>query len=553
MVSVKVPIKVERRSGFTWSHHRGFSQKIGEIIPLAVNEVIPNSKHFMRYALAGSMAPLASDAYMKCYYDVRAFFVPARLLYGGWESWFSDYPYNTLVNGSGGNIVAQQKANLPYFQFDYSDTYVFDFVKPCSLADYLGLSIDVSDMVSGADQDFMLSAMPFLAYHKICDDWFRQPNISTSCFARPSGYYTQIPGTSDYFVAAAPFISCVPGAEIISVTSSGSVPSTNCLFADGHSVFETRFANFDYDYFTNALPSKQLGTAFSVSTSGNSFSIEALRAANSLQQFAELNQLAGSNEVSVVRARYGANLADGVAQRSIYLGGARIDIATKAVDVTVSSSAGYTANPMINAPGASGGKVMAQGSDIIIDNFTANEPGYIFVLGVVIPKVTYGSGCRRYLRHYIGGGSIVDMANPLLQNIGNQPIFQYELNGGLIANSSDENAVFGYTDRYAEFMTMEDSVAGLLRAGESLSSFMAQRNFHGANPQISTNFLQVPATALNNIAAVSGDVSKYGFFGQAAFDWRVSQPLAQYSLPSLQNPAYEHGKTVMVHRGGFRF
>lgn len=552
MPSTKIPLKVQKRSGFDWSHHSAFSQKVGIITPLFVNEVIPNSKIFLRYALAGSMPPLSTDAYVKCYYDVRAFFVPMRLLYGGFESWFTDYPYQTITRSNLDNRVQSAKAFMPYFSIDYNDAH--RFIGANTLSDYLGYMADTADIAS-ADQNIVISAMPFLAYHRLCDDWFRQPNITVSKFGRPDSTLTvYVDPAHDYFVSMCPFVSMSSaGREIIPVSYTGTSVSPNCLFADGSSIFGFCRANYDYDYFTNALPSAQLGTPMSVA-SASSFSIAALRSANSLQQFAELNMLAGSNLVSSVKARYGANLHDSIAQRSVYLGGARIDIANKSVDVTTNTQSGYTANPFITSPGSSGGKVYAQGSDILIDDFVVNEPGYIFVVGVVVPKVTYSSGIRRYLRHYIGSGSIVDMANPLLQNVGNQPIYQYELNGSLLGHAGADINIFGYTDRYAEMMTMEDECHGLMRKGETLESFVAQRSWSGTQaPVIGTNFLEIPNDAIDNISAVNQQLSQYGFYGQAAFDCKVSMPLAQYSLPSLQNPAYEHGKTVVVHRGGFRF
>ena len=75
MTTVKVPIKVQKRSGFDKSHHNALTHKVGTIVPILCDEIIPNSKIYCRFAVAGSMAPLASDTYMKCYYDVRAFFV----------------------------------------------------------------------------------------------------------------------------------------------------------------------------------------------------------------------------------------------------------------------------------------------------------------------------------------------------------------------------------------------------------------------------------------------------------------------------------------------
>ena len=551
MTTVKVPIKVQKRSGFLKSHHNAVTHKIGTIIPLLCDEIIPNSKLHLRFAMAGSMAPLASDTYMKCYYDVRAFFVPMRLLYGGFQDWFADYEFPAVnyVGGGVSNQISSQKADMPVLRIGADSTEdLTAFMMPGSLLDYLGYKLP-ADVYGEMEEAIDICPLPILAYHRIANDWFRQPNIQKEYFARPGcGVYSGLGGDESYFFAQLPYIS-VQGPKRFAIVHN--ITDGNLLLADDTSILDLRQANYDYDYFTNALPQAQNGNPMSVSTAGGSFTIGQLRLMNSVQQFSELNALAGSKLVDVVKARYGANLSDAVAQRSIYLGGTRIDIATGSTAVTVPNNQS-TKNPLLKSVGASAGRVRCTGTDVIVDNFTAQEPGYLMVVGCVIPKVTYGTGIRRYLTHYIGQGSLTDMANPLLQNVGNQPIYRYELMGNLGFHSGQ--AIFGYTDRYAEFMTMEDECHGLFNLNGDLSSFVAQRAFDfDSDVQISDSFLQIPAGALNNISAVSSDVSKYGFFGQFAFDYKVSQPLAQYSLPSLQNPAYEHGKTVMVHRGGFRF
>lgn len=109
-----------------------------------------------------------------------------------------------------------------------------------------------------------------------------------------------------------------------------------------------------------------------------------------------------------------------------------------------------------SAAGAQLGRAYLSGSDFLINGYTANEPGYIFVVGTLVPKVRYGSGTRRYLRHYITDGfaSIADMANPILENVGMQPIYNYEVSD-ILGDQLDQDSIFGYTDRYAEFKTYE--------------------------------------------------------------------------------------------------
>lgn len=195
------------------------------------------------------------------------------------------------------------------------------------------------------------------------------------------------------------------------------------------------------------------------------------------------------------------------------------------------------------------GRAVASGADNLINHFDINEPGYIMVFGWVAPRAVYGTGISRLVRRYTdGAGTLVEMANPLLQNIGNQPIYEYELTGNTFSNR-----VFGYTDRYADFMTLPDKVFGELRDGGNMDMFALQRSFDRSHAvTISSDFLQIKPNALNNILAYSEDETYNVAIVSAAFDYKVVQPLAEYSIPSLQDPAYEHGQNVVVHRGGLR-
>ena len=67
---------------------------------------------------------------------------------------------------------------------------------------------------------------------------------------------------------------------------------------------------------------------------------------------------------------------------------------------------------------------------------------------------------------------------------------------------------------------------------------------------LSSDFLQIPVSYLDQVSAVNGDISNYGYWCDTFFDYKVSMPLARYSIPSLQDPAYEHGEDIVIDRGG---
>lgn len=557
---MKVPVNVPKLSGFDKSHQNLLTTKCGTITPILIDELIPGSKVHLKLALSASLPPLASDTFMRCSVKVEAFFVPFRLLAGSFESWFTDSEKRYANYSAGGSTISPtaRKGFLPCIggltpesspgAGNNDQSAIDSMTSVGGLFDYLGYkNPDSTFLVSGA-----ISAMPALAYHRAYHDWYRNTLVQSEVFLPPTAQSSgQIsPASSSGFAGTAPYSF---------YSGSGSSPyyvlNSNALLmlADGVYLYELRQRNFGLDYFTTATPSPQQGTAevvsFSTAGSSGQFSIAALRAANSLQQFKERNNLAGNLFVEQCRARYGVSPSDGVAQRSLYLGSADYEVYTKGI---YQNNEGATSvigapNPFNNV-GSQYGSARAAGNGTLVESFEAKEPGYLLVNATLVPRVTYSSGVHRRLTNYIGAGSLSDLANPILQNVGPQPIYQYELNGALYA---PQPAVFGYTDRYATFKTMEDELHGLVRDGSSLQAFALQRGFSGS-PQINSSFLQIPTNYMDQVTATAATISNYGCWMDCYFDYKVAQPLAKYSLPSLQDPAYEHGRTVVVHKGGQR-
>lgn len=561
---VKVPVNVPKLSGFDKSHQNLLTTKCGTITPILIDELIPGSKVHLKLALSASLPPLASDTFMRCSVKVEAFFVPFRLLAGSFESWFTDTEKKFAPFVSGGSSITPtaRKGLLPCVgnltpessigAGDNDQAAIDAIVSVGGLFDYLGYKSPNSVAVTS----YAVSAMPALSYHRVYHDWYRNTLVQQEVFLPPTSGYSvnPTPGSGAAMAGTSPWLFFNDGTG--SYAAPGYVfNSTNALLlADGKHLYDLRQRNFGLDYFTTATPSPQQGSAevvqFSTSGSTGQFSIAALRAANSMQQFKERNNLAGNLFVEQCRARYGVSPSDGVAQRSLYLGSADYEVYTKGIyNSTNDQSAQPTNNnPFGDVVGAQYGSAKAAGNSTLVSGFEAKEPGYLLVNATLVPRVTYSSGIHRRFTNYVGSGSLADLANPILQNVGPQPIYQYELNGALVTSTPP---VFGYTDRYATFKTMEDELHGLVRDGQSLESFALQRGFTGS-PSINSSFLEIPTAYMDQVSAVNSTISNYGCWMDCYFDYKVAQPLAKYSLPSLQDPAYEHGRTVVVHKGGQR-
>ena len=244
------------RSGFDLSRRNCFTAKVGEIIPVLCEEILPgdkwkiNMREFMRTAPVQT----ASFGRVRQYYDF--YFVPYNLLWDKWESWimqtkqafhaknilasadeFPTHPYMSM-NEMLALFTDMQDNDVKYY-LDYSapvrvadTTPVYDGTS--RLMSYLGYPLTKSSGISG---DLALNPFPVLAYQKIYQDYFR---FSQWEDAAPWTY------NLDY------------------ILTSGALKLQLNTIKEGRSVnipnmFTLRYCSLDKDYFNGLLPTPQYG------------------------------------------------------------------------------------------------------------------------------------------------------------------------------------------------------------------------------------------------------------------------------------------------------
>ena len=515
-------VKVPGRSAFDLSFPNILTAKVGCITPIVSKYMMPGTKGSLRIPISACLPPLASDTFMRADLKVEGFLVPMRLLYGGFESWLTGKELRDAANS------AWVKAEIPRLRVG-ATSYATE-VAYCgagSLADCLGFRLSQDSNLFPNSTSYY-NIFKFLAYHRVYDDWYRNPNLTHPVFSQPVGTAAVSLGNLPY-------------------TSSQSVLNFNLddTFSDFVHLYSFRQRNYGADYFTIARASAQAGSAQSVVVSSNAFTIQALREANSIQQFSERSNLASPRLQDYVRAHYGADLNSGVAQRAILLGSASYPVYSKGVEAQAGVSA--TNNPFTTV-GAQYGRAYASGSDFAC-TFEVNEPSYLMVMATLVPRANYGSGIDHEFLLLNAAGAQVDLPDPLLENTGNEPIYSTELTGiqsGSISGDPNPGGVFGYVPKNSWFKCGRGEVHGLLRAGSSLDSFVAQRTF-GTQPTVNTSFVRIQQTDLDNVTAVTADLSNYGCWIDSFIDLKISCPLTESAMPSLQDPAYEHGHTVVLN------
>lgn len=522
-----VNVRVQPRSGFDKSRKNILTAKVGTITPILHDLIIPNTDVSIKMAIAASLPPLASETFMRASLKVEAFFVPLRLLYGGFESWLT----GSEMYDTAGNTF---RAQMPRIKVEGTNSALFG---PGTLLDYLGcqLTSDTFSSASAQNQVIYLNIFPALAYHRIYDDWYRNTKIQKPIFTRPGEQSIGGSAAALYILRTMPYVA---------FSTIKDIP-INTGFHDGVQIGQLRQRNYGSDYFTVATPQAQLGAPMTVATNAQGqFSIAALRSANSIQQWEELQNLSGTRIQDFNKANYGAHLSTGIAQRAVYLGSAEYPVYSKGVYANQGVTA--TNNPFTSV-GARYGSAYASGTDFVVKGHF-DEQGVLMINATLVPEANYTNRCTSLMRKFIALGSQVDIPNPMLQNIGNEEIMQTELDVAL--DFSDASLIFGYVPRYTWHKTATNEVHGLLIKGNSLAAFVSQREFNAANPTISSNFLQVRTTDLDNVTAVTAQLSQYGCWIDSYIQYFCSMPLAKYSLPSLQNPAYEHGQSVYLQNNG---
>lgn len=553
-------VKVENMSGFDKSRYHGFTAPLGAIVPMLKQLCIPG-KVKVSLKISASLPPLATDAFLRTHLKVEAFFCPLRLCYGGFQSWFA----NEQVSGNTHGILTVAK--LPYLDVDPTvinavnaataqsplsqvhQNYLDAMFGPHSLMDYFGVKIGLENGHVKADStrplprtDFNL--FPFLCYQRIVEYWYRNKLVERPFFAPPSNGVQNSTAYHD----AIPFVSFSQRVAARILEGNADAPIQTDLL--NGNLIQLRQRNYGFDYFTTALPSAQDGNPMTVDTSGGSFTISALRAANAGQHFGEINQLAGPDYVAVDRARYNRAPSSAVSSKPVLLGSADFPMFTSGVEQQAQGDgSGATANPFAGIA-ARYGRAHAEGQDFVCE-CDVDEPGYLFVMCSLVPEANYAEGIAKDMTIFTEEGSISDLPVSSLERIGLEPVYEDEL-VSINPNLDGSRDVFGYQPRYTWHKAgSPNMVSGLFREGASLESFIPQRKFdYNRVLRISTDFLKVKPTDLDNVMAVSGDLSKYGVMIDSAINVFVSEPLGESALPSLVDPGAEHGASVYLKRGG---
>lgn len=568
----KAVVSVPNKSGFDLSHPWTGTLRVGTLTPVFTKEMIPNDTIDVRVSAKVEFPPMATDFYGRVQCKLESFFVPYRILYGGWKKLVENalptagsspqqgYPWSRFIPGLKFSVPSDSSvANV-------AANKLKDAFRSGSLADYLQFQLNTTEVTGTTflGRTFRINnPFRFLAYHRIYQDHYIDHRTMHDLFA-PLQY-----GNSGVYVDSYSSIPYMQGYGF--GNNSGSKTWLEVWldedgdidhFNDGSSIFDLHQRLWDKDYFVNATSKPQFGGEQSVAIVNDSFTISSLRVANSLQMFSEKFNIAGDRYPEIHKILYGIYPADAITDRAIYLGRYCFDVYNKGVfqqngSLDSGDGSGEYPNPIITnnrnpfgSTGAKYGSSMGLG-DGKISKFTASEHGIYMILMSIVPDALYSTGVHRAFMY----DQFIDIPSAQLANVGDQPILRGELVSTPVVDTEDisvNTSTFAYTQRFAEHKTMLGEVHGLLRSGESLQAFTLDRAFFTGTASFGKDFQTIKPTSMDNVASIEDSISDFGAWASLWFDSKLISTLPAYSIPSLVDMENYNHKEV-VDNGSKRF
>ena len=507
------------RSSFDRSHGLKSTFDADYLIPILCDDVIPGdsfnvSCHFAARLTSPTVLPLMDNMFFETFF----FFVPYRLVWDNWEKFCGaqDNPGDSIdftipVLSGSSNLAAGD------------------------LGDHFGLPINYA-----CDDFVTASALPLRAYRLIYNEWFRSQDLENSVplntgngpDAEAASFVNSTPfrraKRHDYFTSALPWpqkgtaVSLPLGSTApvygLAIDDTSNAGNPTGKKASGESPWSNYYgptsANNTYLEADGTATYHNVRADLSSATAAT---VNDVRLAFQTQRLLERDARSGTRYVETVLAHYGVVVPDFRVQRPEFLGGGSSQISVSPVAQTT-----YQGTATIeDGKGALAGIGSVSGTHGFTKSFV--EHGVIIGLANVRGDITYSQGIERYWDKQ----TRYDFYYPVLANIGEQSILNREI---FFQNTSDDDNVFGYQERYAEYRYKPSRLTGLMRpdATGALDSFHLSEDF-ASLPTLGTTFIRSNTrTPLDRALSVP---SQPQFVADFYFSMKCARPMPLYGVP----------------------
>ena len=507
------------RSSFNRSHGYKTTFDADYLVPVLVDDMVPgdtfnvNMSFFAR--LATPLFPIMDNMYLESF----AFFIPYRLVWDNWEKMHGaqddpgdsiDFTVPKLFGASALNGIGD-------------------------LADYMGIPYTV------VPDNTPVSALPFRAYRLTWNEWFRDQNLQNSVSVMTdngpdtnaeSGQH-DVPlkrgKRHDYFTSALPWpqkgsaVSVPLGstAPVMAATGWMAGDDVHVLNADNKSNWVDMNSGVPtkLEFGATAAGSANLLVDLSGATAST---INDLRLAFQTQRLLERDARSGTRYNELILAHFGVTVPDFRVQRPEFLGGGSTPI-----NVTPVAQTSGQATPVAND---TMGHLAAFGtvSDTHGFTYSATEHGILMVLVNLRADLTYSQGLERYWSK----ATRYDFYYPVLAQIGEQSILNKEIWHANIpgTGASQDEGVFGYTERYNEYRYKPARITSLFRpdAAGTLAAWHLSEDF-AALPTLGATFIEANLSVpLDRAIAIATEPH---LIFDAYFNMQCARPMPLFGVP----------------------
>ena len=505
------------RSVFGRSHGYKTTLDAGWLVPVFVDEGLPGDTWSMAAASFCRMATPLTPFMDNLTLDVHFFSVPNRLIWDNWKFFMGE---------------EEKPGDNETFTYEVPQIQVLPAgYSPGSVFDYMGLPLDHLGLEH--------SVLPLRAYNLIWNEWYRAQDIQESVQV-PTGDGPDNPATytllrrnkrHDYFTSALPFaqkgspvqIPLGDEAPVIGDPNSSQVPVFNVGPTGG--ALEASGGGVNPDVRINADGSQDAGqdlvwndpNLVADLSQAESVTVNQLRNAVQIQRLMERDARSGTRYTEVLRAHFGVTSPDARQQRPEYLGGMSGRINVHPVATTAETEEGVTGELSAFATSGHVGERW---------HHTFTEHCTVIGLASIRADLSYQEGLERQWSRK----TKYDFYWPALAHLGEQAIRNKELYAvGAILPEQDE-ATFGYQERWAEYRYKPAKITGAFRSDhpQSLDVWHLGQDFASV-PGLNPAFLE-ENPPVDRVIAVTNEPQ---FLLDLFFDFKCARCMPTYSVPGL--------------------